>query len=442
MLQSQVPAYYSDRRKRLVAKYPGVGFLVPSAPETIRNSDVHHPYRQESHFYYLSGFDEPNSCLLVLPGRTTGESHRFVLFVQERNEAKEIWAGERYGLDRARTVFEAHETYPYSQLEQKLPELLKDVDSVYYSFGIHKEIDQVLHRVLEAQKVLIGRVGRGFLPIFDSGPAIGEMRLRKDANDLSFLRKACEITAKGHLALMQQVRPGMNEREVQALIDYVFIKEGCERLGYPSIVAGGSNATCLHYTRNNEILKAEDLLLVDAGGEFGYYTSDITRTFPIGRKFSAAQSDIYEIVLASQKKAIHMSKPGTTLLAIHECVIDALIDGLLSLGLLQGSKDQIIEEKLYTRLYPHKTSHWLGMDVHDVGLYLENNRPRALEAGMVFTIEPGLYCQPNDEKLPSEFRGIGVRIEDDILVTPQGCENLTVMLPREKKDIEEIRSAI
>ncbi len=266
------------------------------------------------------------------------------------------------------------------------------------------------------------------------------MRLFKSAEEIEDLRKSCQITAWAHTAAMKAVQPGMNEFEMEALVDYEIRKKGCRRLGYESIVAGGKNATCLHYRSNNDTLHDGELLLIDAGGEYQYFSADITRTFPIGRKFSMAQAKLYDLVLKAQLEAIAITRPGTTLPEIHQRACETLVDGLLSLGLLKGTAKEILKSNGHQRLYPHNTSHWLGMDVHDVGLYRIQSEPRPLEPGMVLTIEPGLYTQPNDSEVPAEFRNIGIRIEDDILVTKTGCEVLTRDAPKTRAEIETLRS--
>jgi len=292
---------------------------------------------------------------------------------------------------------------------------------------------------LETYRSSQGRTGRGILPVRDPSEAVGEMRLFKSAEEVELLRKACEYSASAHKLAMKEARPGMNEFEIEALIDYAFRKNGCQRVGYGSIVAGGKNATCLHYVANNEVLRDGDLLLIDAGGEYNYYCSDITRTFPVGKSFTEAQGRAYELVLRAQKEAIAMVKPGATIAGIHQHVCEVLTEGLLSLGLLTGKRDELLKTNGYTRFYPHRTSHYLGMDVHDVGLYLRNGEPRLLEAGMVFTIEPGFYVQPSDTAVPAEYQNIGIRIEDDILVTPKGCENLTSSCPKERSELEALK---
>ena len=440
MLLSNVPGYYKARRETLIRNHPGSAFLLPGFPEIIRNHDVHYPYRQESHFYYLTGYEEPGAFLVVLPELSSPGTCRSVLFVMPRDPEKEMWEGERYGLDGALRVFGVDEAYPIEELEQKLPELLRGIDQVHYRLGHHEEIDRKVLSLLETCRKNQGRSGRGLLPIEDPQGAIGEMRLYKSHEEVALLREACRISALAHRTAIQETRPGMNEREVEALVDYIFRREGCQRLGYGSIVAGGKNAACLHYRSNNEVLKDHELLLIDAGGEYGYYTADITRTFPVGNKFTAAQKRIYQRVLQIQKDAIAMTRPGVTIPEIHKFICTQLVEGLLSLGLMKGSVQDILKSGGYRRFYPHSTSHWLGMDVHDVGLYLKDGEPRPLEEGMVFTIEPGFYVQPSDREIPEEYQNIGIRIEDDILVTAHGHENLTQAAPKEIDEIESLKS--
>jgi Xaa-Pro aminopeptidase len=442
MLLSHAPGYFKQRRESLMEKAPGSVFIFAANEEVLRNPDVHYPYRQESNFQYLSGFDEPESFLVLAPAgsQTVGQRHRMVLFVRRRDIEKEMWEGERYGTEGAKRVFGADEAYPIDEFDARLPELLKGSERIYYRLGRHLPTDQRILTGLEAHRRSLGRSGKALPPIYDPNEIIGELRLYKSEEEVGLLRKACEITALAHRTVIQEVRPGMNEFEVEALVDYVFRKNGCQRVGYGSIVAGGKNATCLHYRSNNEVLRDGDLLLVDAGGEYDYYTSDITRTFPVGKSFTEAQARLYELVLSVQKSALAMTRPGVRLPQIHHHVCEALTEGLLGLGILKGGRDEIVKNFGFRRFYPHNTSHWLGMDVHDVGLYLKNGEPRVLEPGMCFTIEPGFYSQPSDTQLPEAYRSIGIRIEDDILVTPMGFENLTQAAPKEITEILALKS--
>ncbi len=419
--------------------HPGATFVFPSNPDFIRNSDVHYSFRQESHYYYLTGFEEVDSCLVLAPAPSKPEGYQMILFVQPRDPEKEMWEGERYGLEGAQAIFGANEAFPIQEFAKKLPDFLLESDRIFYRVGLHAERDRHMVEILESCRRGLGRTGRSMLSIEDPSGPVGEMRLFKGPEEVEHLRKGCQVSALAHLAVMKEVRPGMNEFEVEASVDYHFRKAGCARLGYPSIVAGGKNATCLHYRSNNDVLRDGELLLIDAGGEYQYYSADITRTFPIGRKFTQDQAQVYDLVLRSQKVGIEMTRPGATLPGIHKQVCLTLIDGLLSLGLLKGNSDGILKSGEYKRFYPHNTSHWLGMDVHDVGLYIQNGEPRPLEPGMVLTIEPGFYVQPSDRETPLGYRNIGIRIEDDILVTAQGCEVLSAEVPKERSEIEALR---
>lgn len=432
MLLSQVPGYYKTRRQALQKAHPNSAFLLPAAPEVLRNPDCPFPFRQETNLYYLTGFEEPESFLVLTPSKS-------VLFVRKRDIDKEMWEGERYGTDRAVSVFGVDEAYLIEELETRLPPLLKGLESVYYRLGQNAEMDRTVLAVLDHVRRSFGRSGMPLASVLDPLAAIAEMRLFKSPEEVELLRKACQISAQGHRTAMAEVRPGMNEYEIEALIDYSFRKAGCKRLGYESIVAGGKNATCLHYRGNNEILNDGDLLLVDAGGEYGYYSADITRTFPVGKGFTDAQAELYDLVLRSQLAALELCKPGQTLAAIHQRASEVLIEGMLSMGLLKGSVAEIWKSGAHKRFYPHGTGHWLGMEVHDVGLYQKNGEPRPLEPGMVFTVEPGFYVQPGDSEAPGKYRNIGIRIEDDILITLQGHENLTRDVPKTRAEIEALK---
>lgn len=438
MLLSKVPGYFKARRDALTRANPKAAFIFPAAPECLRNPDVHFPFRQESNFYYLTGFEEPEAFLVIAPAGSGGL--KTVLFVRKRDAHMEMWEGARYGTEGALNVFGADEAYTNDQFDAKVVELLKNADEVYYRVGLDAEADRRVLGALEVLRRSQGRSGKSLAPIRDPNETVGEMRLFKSPEEAELMRKACQISGEAHKQVMKDVRPGMNEQDVDALLDYLFRKGGCRRYAYPGIVAGGKNATCLHYRFNNEPLRDGDLLLIDAGGEYEYYGADITRTFPVGRKFSKVQAQIYDLVLKSQLEGIAAAKPGATLPEIHRRCTDVLIDGMLSMGLLKGKPDEIFSSGQHKRFYPHNTSHWLGMDVHDTGLYMKNGQPRKLEPGMVLTIEPGFYVQPTDTDAPAEFRDIGIRIEDDVLITETGCEVLTRSAPKAREEIEALRS--
>ncbi|MCC7442806.1 MAG: aminopeptidase P N-terminal domain-containing protein [Bdellovibrionales bacterium] len=415
-------------------------FILPANPEYVRNNDVHYPFRQDTNLYYLTGFDEPESCLVLAPTGLESPAYQVVLFVRERVREREIWEGERYGVDRSAKIFGADLCFPIHELGKQLPGLLKHAESVHYSLGRDAETDRVVLRALEEQRSSQGRSGRGLLPLLDSRPVVGELRLRKGPEEADLLRRAGKVSALAHKTLMEQVRPGWNEFEVEALVNFTMRKNGSERLGYDSIIAGGRNATCLHYRANNEPLRDGDLLLVDAGGECDYYTADITRTFPVGRTFTSEQAQIYDIVLKAQKECVAMTRPGLTIEQLYDHAARVMMEGVEALGLLKVPAAKFISEAGHKALFPHGIGHWLGMDVHDSGIYKLGGAARKLEAGMCFTIEPGLYFQPDDAQWPEKYRGIGIRIEDDILVTPEGCEVLTAGAPKERAEIEALRA--
>jgi Xaa-Pro aminopeptidase len=437
MLLSSLPSFFAARREKLMKAHPGAVFIFPSNEEVLRNPDVHYSFRQESSFYYLTGFDEPDSFLVLSPSKGNG-SYRMTLFVRHRDPVKEMWEGERYGTEGAVKVFGATDAYVNTDFDEKLFEILKGTDKVFYRMGLHEKTDRRVLSTLEKYRHTLGRSGASLPPIADPGEFVAEMRLFKSPEEVDLLRKASHVTALAHKAAMKEVRPGMNEFEIDALITYELSRNGCQRLGYDSIVAGGKNATCLHYRANNETLRDGDLLLIDAGGEFNYYTADVTRTFPVGQSFSKAQSRAYDLVLSAQKEAIAMTKPGVKIPEIHRRTCEILTEGFLSMGLLKGKLDEAVASEAYKKYYPHGTSHWLGMDVHDVGRYQKEGKSRELEAGMVFTIEPGFYVQPADAQIAGEYQGIGIRIEDDILVTEKGCEVLTKDAPKERAEIEAL----
>ena len=439
MVATKIPGYFKSRRDALMKKHPSSAFIFCGAKENYRNPDVTFPFRQESNFYYLTGLQEAEASLVLIPSSTKGD-YKTILFMLPKDREKEMWTGERYGVEGALQVFGADEAYPCDEFEKKLPELLKTADQVYYRIGLDETIDRKILAALEVFRRSLGRSGKSMAPILDPNSVLGEMRLFKSPEEIEIMKSACSISAQAHKTLMKEVKPGMNEFEVEALLNYLFRKNGCQRIGYGSIVAGGKNSTCLHYTFNNEVLKDGDLLLIDAGGEVDYYSADITRTFPVGKKFSESQTKSYELVLKSQLECIAMTRPGVKLPEIHKHASEVLIDGFLSLGLLKGSRSEIFEKAIHKRFYPHNTSHWLGMDVHDVGLYSLNGEPRELKPGMVFTIEPGFYVQPNDRDVAEEYKNIGIRIEDDILVTQQGCEVLSKEAPKSISDIEALRA--
>ncbi len=425
---------YKKRRAKLFAKIQNGVAIIPSNPEMLRNNDVHYDYRQDSTHYYLSGFAEPESIVVLNP---TGKN-KYILFVREKNVLRERWDGFRYGIESAGESFGADHVYPISEFEKIVPEIIKDASKIYYHIGRQSVMDEKVLTMMGIVKGSRGRSGRGLQDICDIDPLVGELRLFKSKEELEDLRKACDISARGHIAAMRMTKPGMFEYQVQAEVERVFKASGSERLGYGSIVGCGANATTLHYVTNKDQCLDGDFMLIDAGAEFNYLTGDITRTYPVNGKFSPAQRKFYQVILDVQKSCIQMIKPGLRYSAIHTHAVEMLTEGMIKLGLLKGSVKSLIEKKEYLKYYPHGTGHWLGMDVHDSGYYQVDGESRRIEPGMCFTVEPGLYVPLNDKTAPKELRGLGVRIEDDIYVTAKGCENMTVKAPKEISEIEAI----
>jgi len=428
------PEIFKRRRKKIVAGLNGAALIVASHPEQIRNDDVHHFYRQDSNMYYLTGFEEPESFLVIRPGKTP-ES---VLFVREKNIERETWDGFRFGPEGAQKEFLMDAVYPIEEFQKQCIELLKGYEEVYYRQYKNKDADQLVEKVLLALKQAYGRSGYGLMTLKDADSFLGEFRLRKDEDDISNLRKACQISADAHVAAMKFTKPGVTERQVQAVLAYNFYMNGAARVGYPYIIASGNNATTLHYNFNDQVCKKDDLLLIDAGAEYNYYSGDITRTYPISGQFTAAQKKVYQGVLTIQQDLIAYLKPGIFFKDLHEMAADRLTDLMLELGLVSGRKEDVIKSNQHRKYYPHGVGHWLGMDVHDSGVYFINGEPRPVEAGMTFTIEPGLYIPQNDMSAPAELRGIGVRIEDDIIMTANGCDVMTSGVPKTIEEIEKI----
>lgn len=425
---------FLQRRIRLSKQMQGSALIVCSHPEQLRNSDVGFAYRQDSNLYYLTGFEEPESVLLFRPGMNP----ETVMFVRKRDKERETWDGFRFGPEGVEKNFGIDKVYPIEEFEAQAPVLLKGVESLYYRLFKHPEWDHKVQKVLQTLSTNQGRTGYGLLPIYDADTLLGEMRVIKTEEELKNIRIACDISSEAHIAAMRFAKPGVNERQVQAVILHNFLMRGAAREGYNAIVASGNSATTLHYNFNDQDCKNGDLLLIDAGGEYNYFTSDITRTFPVSGKFSDEQALVYEGVLNVQKEIMNFIKPGVLFKELQDMGVSLLTDLILELGLMTGTKDAIIEASQHKRFYPHGIGHWLGMDVHDAGLYYKKGAPRAIEENMVFTIEPGLYIPADDELAPKKFRGIGVRIEDNLRVTQTGIENLTLKCPKEIADLEMI----
>jgi Xaa-Pro aminopeptidase len=425
-------ALFARRRRELMRQLKRGVVLVPTAPQRTRSNDTEYPYRPDSDFFYLTGFSEPNAVAVLRPG----QAHPFVLFVQPRDPERETWDGRRYGPDGARAAFGADLAYPIAALDEELPKLLAGSDRVFLAPGKYPEFDAKVNAILDGFR----RKSRaGIKPpsaVLDLREVLHEMRLVKGPADIHLHRRAAAISGAGHIAAMRAARPGMMEYEIEAVLEYVFRKLGARAPGYNHIVASGANATILHYNENNREMTAGELLLIDAGAEYGLYTGDITRTFPVDGRFSPAQRDVYSVVLAAQKAAIAAIRPGAPFSRIHEAAVRVITRGLVALGLLRGRVPDLIKKEKYKRFYMHGTSHWLGMDVHDVGSYKQGKRWRRLMPGNVLTVEPGIYVPAAARGVPRRYLGIGVRIEDDVLVTRTGREVLTAAVPKEIADIE------
>ncbi|HKV42406.1 MAG TPA: aminopeptidase P N-terminal domain-containing protein [Blastocatellia bacterium] len=424
-----------QRREDFMRRIGGGAALLPSAPVALRNGDVDHEYRQDSDFYYLTGFEEPGSVAVLVPDHP---EHRFVMFVQPKDPEREVWTGWRAGEAGAVETYGADAAYTIDKLDEILPKLIQKADRIYYRFGSNPAFDDRVVKLMRWAHRERQRNGTGPAAVVDTLDALHELRLIKTAEQLQLLRKAVNITAEGHISAMKALRPGMFEYEIEAVLRYVFMRGGSRRHGYPPIVASGANATVLHYTSNNRRIEEGDLLLIDAGAEYGYYTGDVTRTVPASGTFSEDQAAIYRVVLDSQLAAIQEVRPGARFADPHDRALGVLVEGMLRLGLLEGEAETIIEEAGYKKFYMHKTSHWLGMDVHDAGAYKAGDQWRLLEPGMALTIEPGLYIPEDCQEVEARYRGIGVRIEDDIVVTENGCEVLSAAVPKTVEEIEGI----
>ena len=423
-------------RRQAFLKQMGDGVAIfPAAPTSIRSQDVEYRYRQDNDLYYLTGFPEPESLCLLSPNH---DKERFILFVRPRDKDKETWTGKRFGVEGAQEYFGVDAAYTIDKLDEVLPEHLLAAEKIYYGLGRDERLNAKILDLVNQGRLQRPRLGRGPVSLIDPGDLLHEMRLFKTPEEIDLMRCAVTASAAAHHAALHETRPGMYEYEIEALLEYHFRRNGADGPAYPSIVASGANATILHYISNAQQMRAGDLLLIDAGSEYACYCSDVTRTFPIGRTFSAPQREIYSLVLTAQKQAIAMIRPGVGFDDVHQCATEILIDGLRDLGLLSGSTESILEQGDYRQFYMHRTSHWLGMDVHDVGKYRVGEEQRTLNPGMVLTVEPGLYIAAEAD-VPAAYRGIGVRIEDDVLVTAAGHDVLTRAIPKELDDIEAAR---
>ncbi|HJQ31581.1 MAG TPA: Xaa-Pro aminopeptidase [Pyrinomonadaceae bacterium] len=408
--------------------------VIPAAREMTRSNDTEYRFRQDSDFYYLTGFNEPDAVAVVAPAR----EERFTLFVRPRDREKETWTGRRAGVEGARERYGADAAFPVEEFQEKLSELLDGARTLYYRLGGNAEFDQTILRQLARMRALGWRKAKPPQTITDPGVLLHEMRLVKTGEEITFMQRAADIAAEAHREAMRAARPGAKEYEIEALIEYVFRRSGAAGPAYNTIVGSGVNATILHYINNDAELKDGDLLLIDAGAEFEGFASDITRTFPVNGRFTAAQRELYQLVLDCQEECVRMVRPGVDMEEMHRRSVEILTEGMVGLGLLKGETEKLIEEGEYKKFYMHRLGHYLGMDVHDVGAYHRGDGPRPLEAGMVLTVEPGLYVPEDAEDIPDQYRGLGIRIEDDVLVTSEGFRVLTDKAPKQIEEIETL----
>lgn len=426
---------FARRRRDLMAHMEENSIaILPAAPERTRNRDVEHHFRQDSDFWYLSGFPEPEAVMALIPGREHGE---FVLFCRERDRTMETWNGYRAGPEGAVEKYGADDAFPISDIDEILPGLIEGRERVYYDLGREPDFDR---KVMSWVNSIRAKVRTGAHPpgeFLALTHLLHDQRLYKSAAELKLMRRAGEISAAAHVRGMRSVHPGMYEYQLEAEYLHEFMRNGARFSAYPSIVGGGRNGCILHYIDNSEKLKDGDLVLVDAGCELETYASDITRTYPVNGKFSAAQQALYEVVLASQYAAIDEVKPGNHWNKPHEAAVQVLAQGMKDLGLLAGDVNEIIETEAYRRFYMHRTGHWIGLDVHDVGDYKIHDEWRVLEPGMVMTVEPGIYVADDDDTVAAKWRGIGIRIEDDVAVTRTGHDVFTSDVPKDVADIEK-----
>jgi Xaa-Pro aminopeptidase len=426
---------FAERRAAVLEALEGAVLFLPETPETVYANDVHYAYRPDTNVRYLSGFEEPCALLLSRHGK---EEDGFTLCVRPRDDRSETWTGKRAGLEGARDIYGAEHAFPIEDSFAVLLRALRRADRLYYA---HSRDPLVNQRILDAvHEANAERPRRGGDPLVvsEAGALLSEFRLRKRPEEIELMREAGRVSAAAHTRLMETLKPGFTEYQAQALLEYEFRFGGCTGPAYGSICAGGAGATVLHYTNNDRTLADGELLLVDAAGEYGGYCADITRTFPVGAEYTKGQAALYDIVLAAQKASIEAVRPGVAIDAVHRTTLEVMVDGLIDLGLLSGSREECITKTAYTPYYMHNTSHWLGMDVHDAGSYRTGGASRPLEPGMVLTVEPGLYVR-SDAEVDAALRGIGIRIEDDVLVTETGCEVLSSSVAKERSDIEKLR---
>lgn len=427
MIRSQLTEFMRRMDPKSVA-------IIPSAREATRSNDTAYRFRQDSDFLYLTGFEEPEAIAVIAPAR----EHKFTMFLRPRDPEREIWDGRRAGVEGAKREYGADEAFPIVEFDEKLHDILDGAEKLYYRLGVNSDLDDTIIRQIARMRALNRKPIHPPQTIIDPATIVHEMRVLKSEDEIALMQRAADIAAEAHCEAMRAARPGMKEYEVEALIELIFKRRGAAAPAYTSIIGAGANATVLHYINNDGELRDGELLLIDAGAEYKGYASDITRTFPISGKYSKPQRDIYDLVLKAQMECVELVRPGTTHDQLKTHSIKVLTEGLVELGLLQGKPEDLIKEKKYEKFYMHGLGHMLGIDVHDVGRYYFDQESRALEPGVVMTVEPGLYIAPDAQDVPAEYLGIGVRIEDDVLCTTNGPRVLTTKVPKQAEEIEAL----
>ncbi|MDQ3665764.1 MAG: Xaa-Pro aminopeptidase [Acidobacteriota bacterium] len=412
--------------------------IIPGAREATRSNDTQYRFRQDSDFLYLTGFEEPEAIAIVSPAR----EQKFTLFVRPRDPEREIWDGRRAGVEGAKSEFGADESLPIVEFDEKLQDILDGAEKLYYRLGVNPDLDDTIIRQIARMRALNRKPIHPPQTIIDPATIVHEMRVLKSSEEIELMQRAADIAAEAHVEAMKAARPGMKEYEIEALIEQIFRRLGAAAPAYTSIIGAGANATILHYINNDGELKDGDLVLIDAGAEYKGYASDITRTFPVNGRYTKAQREIYDLVLAAQMACVEMVRPGTTHDQLKSHSIEVLTIGMVRLGLLKGDPAELIAEKKHEQFYMHGLGHMLGIDVHDVGRYYYDKESRALEPGVVMTVEPGLYINPNTKDIPEQYLGIGVRIEDDVLCTANGPRVLTNKVPKRPEEIEMLMARL
>jgi len=434
------PVFHEHNRARLAQRLAArrAAGLFFTAAHKVRNHDSEYRFRPESDFWWLTGFSEPESALVLLPPLESTGKARSILYLREKDREREVWSGRRLGVAAAPAALRVDEARPIERLWDELPALLKNYQHIVTRTGLEPERDrQVLELLTKLRWAARGMVVPP-LELLDVAPFTHELRLYKTPAELAHMRQAAAVSRAAHTAAMRECRPGLHEYELEALLDYQFKKSGSTGAAYTHIVAGGANACILHYVENSAALRDGALLLIDAGAEWQYYASDVTRTFPVNGRFSPEQRALYELVLDAQLAAIAHVRPGVSFVSVHERALRVLVEGFVRLGLLAGKPEELIAAESYRRFYMHRTSHWLGLDVHDCGAYVVDGASRTLEPNMVLTVEPGCYVSEDDDSVPERWRGVGIRIEDDVLVTAAGHEVLTAGIPKSVEELEAV----